>query len=100
MKNLLLFLVATLLSSQAYAKTEQFTLKANTAYGEEGIFFKTNKGNVSLNMYALPEKVMNSLHKSNLNKGACIEVNSSNGFGNDDGDGIKSIKNCTKTKKK
>lgn len=40
MKNLLLFLVATLLSSQAYAKTEQFTLKANTAYGEEGIFFK------------------------------------------------------------
>lgn len=53
-------------------------------------------------MYTLPEKVTNSLHKYNLNKGACIQVVSDQGFLREDGGGgagIQSIKNCIKGKK-
>lgn len=100
MNKILFIALATLLVSQAQAKTEQFTLTAKTTYGDEGIYFKTNKGAVALNMYALPEDVMNSLHKYNLNKGACIEVTSSHGFAQEDGAGIQRIKNCSKTSKK
>ena len=103
MKKVLLIALALLATHQAQAKTEQFTLTSKTTYGEEGIFFKTSKGDVALNLYTLPEGVVNSLHKYNLNKGACIVVNSDSGFLQEDGgggSGIHSIKNCSKTAKR
>ena len=83
--------------TSAQAQTETFTLKSDVAYGEEGIFFNTDKGKVALNILSLPEKVTNSLHKHNLNKGACIQVVSSQGFLHENGgggSGIQSISNC------
>lgn len=104
MKKVLLLTLGILLAThQTQAKTEQFTLTGKTTYGEEGIFFKTSKGDVALNLYTLPEGVVNSLHKYNLNKGACIVVNSDSGFLQEDGgggSGIYSIKNCSKTAKR
>ena len=91
-------LAVLILTTQAHAQTETFTLKSDVAYGEEGIFFNTDKGKVALNLYTLPEKVTNSLHKYNLNKGACIQVMSSQGFLHENGgggSGIQSISNCT-----
>jgi hypothetical protein len=90
------------MTTVAQAKTEVFTLKSNVEYGEEGIFFNTDKGKVALNMYTLSEKVTDSLHKYNLNNGACIQVISTQGFlkeSDGGGSGIQSIKNCSKTKK-
>ena len=100
---ILIALTTLLATHQAQAKTEQFTLTGKTTYGEEGIFFKTSKGDVALNLYTLPEGVVNSLHKYNLNKGACIVVNSDSGFLQEDGgggSGIHSIKNCSKAAKR
>ncbi len=82
----------------AQAQTETFILKSDVGYGDEGIFFNTDKGKVAVNMYTLPDKVTNSLHKYNLNKGACIQVVSSQGFLHENGgggSGIESISNCT-----
>lgn len=84
--------------TSAQAQTETFTLKSDVAYGEEEIFFNTDKGKVALNLYTLPDKVTNSLHKYNLNKGACIQVVSSQGFVHENGgggSGVQSISNCT-----
>lgn len=86
------------LATYSHANTETFTLKSDVTYGEEGVFFNTNKGKVALNLYTLPEKVTNSLHKYNLNKGGCIQVVSSQGFLHENGgggSGIQSISNCT-----
>lgn len=92
-----LLLTSLLAMNQVQAKTETFTLKSSVQYGEEGIFFSTDQGKVALNLYALPEKVTNSLHKYNLNKGACIQVMSAKGFKAEDGNGsgIQSISNCS-----
>ena len=101
-QSLTVIVLALGLTTFAQAKTETFTLKSSVHYGEEGIFFSTDKGKVALNMYTLPEKVTNSLHKYNLNKGACIQVVSDQGFLREDGGGgagIQSIKNCIKGKK-
>lgn len=100
---ILIALTTLLATHQAQARTEQFTLTGKTTYGEEGIFFKTSQGDVALNLYTLPEGVVNSLHKYNLNKGACIVVNSDSGFLQEDGgggSGIHSIKNCAKAPKR
>lgn len=102
-RQLGLIILALIMTTVVQAKTETFTLKSNVEYGEEGIFFNTDKGKVALNLYTLPEKVTNSLHQYNLNKGACIQVMSSNGFlkeSNGGGSGIQSIKNCSKASKK
>jgi hypothetical protein len=78
------------------AKTETFILKSNVTYGDEGIYFNTDQGKVALNLYTMPEKVVNALHTYNLNKGACIQVSSVKGFKAEDsgGSGIQSISNC------
>lgn len=92
--------IALGLVTYAQAQTETFTLKSSVTYGEEGIFFNTNQGKVALNMYSMPSTVTNSLHKYNLNKGACIQVVSSQGFLHENGgggSGIQSISNCTTT---
>lgn len=84
------------LSMVAQAKTETFTLTADVPFSDEAAYFKTNKGNVPVNVYALPASVNRALDHLNLNKGACIEVTSTRGFfGTDeDGSGIQSIRNC------
>lgn len=84
------------LTMQVQAKTETFTLTADVPFSDEAAYFKTNKGNVPVNVYALPASVNRALDHLNLNKGACIEVTSTRGFvGTDeDGSGVQSIRNC------
>ncbi len=84
------------LTIQVQAKTETFTLTADVPFSDEAAYFKTNKGNVPVNVYALPASVNRALDHLNLSKGACIEVTSTRGFvGTDeDGSGIQSIRNC------
>ncbi|WP_235824382.1 hypothetical protein, partial [Acinetobacter pittii] len=50
-------LFSLLMCSVATAKTEKITLKQNIGFGEEAVIFNTTKGEVILNMYALPERV-------------------------------------------
>lgn len=91
------------ITQAASPKTETFILKAKVEYGEEGIFLNTNKGKVALNSYTLPEKVLQSFGKLKLNKGACIEVKSTDGLMAEDeggGSGIQSIRNCSAKGKK
>lgn len=84
------------LSSIAFAKTEQITLKANVYYGEESVVFPTTKGEVILNSYAMPAKVVPQVKP--FKKGQCLEINSKYGFFKDTGDGqyIESIQPCSK----
>lgn len=83
-------------SSIAFAKTEQITLKANVYYGEESVVFPTNKGEVILNSYAIPAKVVPQVKP--YKKGQCLEIKSKYGFFKDTGDGqyIESIQPCAK----
>lgn len=83
-------------SSIAFAKTEQITLKSNVYYGEESVVFPTTKGEVILNSYAIPAKVIP--HVKPYKKGQCLEIKSKHGFFKDTGDGqyIESIRPCTK----
>lgn len=83
-------------SSIAFAKTEQVTLKANVYYGEESVVFPTNKGEIILNSYAIPAKVVPQVKP--YKKGQCLEIKSKYGFFKDTGDGqyIESIQPCTK----
>lgn len=84
------------ISSIAFAKTEQITLKANVYYGEESVVFPTTKGEVILNSYAIPAKVVPQV--KSFKKGQCLEIKSKHGFFNDTGDGqyIQSIQPCIK----
>ncbi|HAW6997048.1 TPA: hypothetical protein JIR13_09790 [Acinetobacter baumannii] len=84
------------LSSIAFAKTEQITLKANVYYGEESVVFPTTKGEVILNSYAMPAKVVPQVKP--FKKGQCLEIKSKYGFFKDTGDGqyIESIQPCSK----
>ncbi len=63
------------------------------------MFINTTRGSVTLNTNILPEVVINSLHKYNLNKGACISVTSSRVLLAEDGNGagIQFISNCKAT---
>ncbi|MHC0017816.1 hypothetical protein ACW2B4_08670 [Acinetobacter pittii] len=83
-------------SSIAFAKTEQVTLKSNVYYGEESVVFQTTRGEVILNSYAIPAKVV--LQIKPYKKGQCLEIKSKHGFFKDTGDGqyIESIQPCTK----
>lgn len=83
-------------SSIAFAKTEQVTLKSNVYYGEESIVFPTTKGEVILNSYAIPAKVVPQIKP--FKKGQCLEIKSKYGFFKDTGDGqyIESIRPCAK----
>lgn len=83
-------------SSIAFAKTEQITLKANVYYGEESVVFPTTKGEVILNSYAIPAKVVPQVKP--YKKGQCLEIKSKHGFFKDTGDGqyIESIQPCAK----
>ncbi|MCH7384413.1 hypothetical protein MMP71_11165 [Acinetobacter dispersus] len=84
-------------SSVAFAKTEQITLKANVHYGEEAVVFPTTKGEVIINSFALPIQVAKQLKP--YKKGQCLEIQSKYGFFKDSGDGayIQSIRPCKKT---
>lgn len=83
-------------SSIAFAKTEQVTLKSNVYYGEESVVFPTTKGEVILNSYAIPAKVVPQIKP--FKKGQCLEIKSKYGFFKDTGDGqyIESIRTCAK----
>ncbi|ENX44031.1 hypothetical protein F886_03390 [Acinetobacter sp. NIPH 542] len=83
-------------SSITFAKTEQVTLKSNVYYGEESVVFSTTKGEVILNSYAIPAKVVPQVKP--YKKGQCLEIKSKNGFFKDTGDGqyIESIQPCAK----
>ncbi len=90
-------LLTLAVSSTAFAKTEQITLKANVHYGEEAVVFPTTKGEVILNSFALPIQVAKQLKA--YKKGQCLEIQSKYGFFKDTGDGayIQSIRLCKKT---
>ncbi|MCU4582494.1 hypothetical protein KTJ32_15985 [Acinetobacter gyllenbergii] len=90
-------LLTLAVSSVAFAKTEQITLKANVHYGEEAVIFPTTKGEVILNSFALPIQVAKQLKP--YKKGQCLEIQSKYGFFKDTGDGayIQSIRPCKKT---
>ncbi len=90
-------LAGLLISTTAMAKTEQVVLKKNVAFGEEAIIFQTTRGEVILNMYALPEKVAKQIQP--FKKGQCLEIQSKYGFFKDTGDGIhiQSIRPCKKS---
>ncbi|HCA5188281.1 TPA: hypothetical protein MW240_000123 [Acinetobacter baumannii] len=83
-------------SSIALAKTEQIILTANVYYGEESVVFPTTKGEVILNSYAIPAKVVPQVKP--YKKGQCLEIKSKHGFFKDTGDGqyIESIQPCSK----
>lgn len=83
-------------SSIAFAKTEQVTLKSNVYFGEESVVFPTTRGEVILNSYAIPAKVVP--HIKPYKKGQCLEIKSKHGFFKDTGDGqyIESIRLCAK----
>lgn len=83
-------------SSIAFAKTEQVTLKSNVYYGEESVVFPTTKGEIILNSYAIPAKVVPQVKP--YKKGQCLEIKSKYGFFKDTGDGqyIESIQPCAK----
>ncbi|QNX86609.1 hypothetical protein [Acinetobacter seifertii] len=89
-------ILSFIVSSIAFAKTEQVTLKANVYYGEESVVFPTTKGEVILNSYAIPAKVVPQVKP--YKKGQCLEIKSKHGFFKDTGDGqyIESIQPCTK----
>ncbi|ENU93966.1 hypothetical protein F971_00404 [Acinetobacter vivianii] len=89
-------LLTMVVTSMAFAKTEQITLKANVHYGEEAVVFPTSKGEVILNSFALPIQVAKQLKP--YKKGQCLEIQSKNGFFKDTGDGayIQSIRPCKK----
>ncbi|EXE59576.1 MULTISPECIES: hypothetical protein [Acinetobacter calcoaceticus/baumannii complex] len=89
-------ILSFIVSSIALAKTEQVTLKANVYYGEESVVFPTTKGEVILNSYAIPAKVVPQVKP--YKKGQCLEIKSKHGFFKDTGDGqyIESIQPCTK----
>lgn len=90
-------LLTLAVSSVAFAKTEQITLKANVHYGEEAVVFPTTRGEVILNSFALPIQVAKQLKP--YKKGQCLEIQSKYGFFKDTGDGayIQSIRPCKKT---
>ncbi|MDV7489260.1 hypothetical protein R4544_09050 [Acinetobacter baumannii] len=92
--------LSLLMCSVATAKTEKITLKQNIGFGEEAVIFNTTKGEVILNMYALPERVAKQIKP--FKKGQCLEVQSKNGFFQDTGDGqyIQSIRPCKQTSSK
>ena len=87
-------LLGLLISTNALAKTEKVTLKSKVDFGGEAIIFQTTKGEVILNMYALPEKVLKQMQP--FKKGQCLEIQSKHGFFNDTGDGayVQSIRPC------
>ncbi|MDE4040226.1 hypothetical protein [Acinetobacter pittii] len=89
-------ILSFIVSSIAFAKTEQVTLKANVYYGEESVVFPTTKGEVILNSYAIPAKVVPQVKP--YKKGQCLEIKSKHGFFKDTGDGqyIESIQPCSK----
>ncbi|HFP7023023.1 TPA: hypothetical protein ACHKB2_001072 [Acinetobacter baumannii] len=89
-------ILSFIVSSIAFAKTEQITLKANVYYGEESVVFPTTKGEVILNSYAIPAKVVPQVKP--YKKGQCLEIKSKHGFFKNTGDGqyIQSIQPCTK----
>ncbi|ENU91248.1 hypothetical protein F971_03213 [Acinetobacter vivianii] len=89
-------LLTMAVTSVAFAKTEQITLKANVHYGEEAVIFPTTKGEVILNSFALPIQVAKQLKP--YKKGQCLEIQSKYGFFKDTGDGsyIQSIRPCKK----
>ncbi|BBQ47228.1 hypothetical protein [Acinetobacter pittii] len=93
-------LFSLLMCSVATAKTEKITLKQNIGFGEEAVIFNTTKGEVILNMYALPERVAKQIKP--FKKGQCLEVQSKHGFFQDTGDGqyIQSIRPCKRTQSK
>ncbi|KAB0455057.1 hypothetical protein FAU76_02685 [Acinetobacter baumannii] len=93
-------LLSLLMCSVASAKTEKITLKQNIGFGEEAVIFNTTKGEVILNMYALPERVAKQIKA--FKKGQCLEVQSKYGFFQDTGDGqyIQSIRPCKRTPSK
>lgn len=95
-KVLLCLIFGITLSNAALAKTEQVALKNKITFGEEAIIFQTTKGEVILNMYALPEKVLKQMKP--FKKGQCLQIQSKNGFFNDTNDGqyIQSIRLCPK----
>ncbi|MDC5450766.1 hypothetical protein [Acinetobacter baumannii] len=93
-------LLSLLMYSVANAKTEKITLKQPIDFGGEAVIFNTTKGEVILNLYALPVKVAEQLKP--YKKGQCLEVQSKYGFFRDTGDGqyIQSIRPCKSTPSK
>ncbi|HCJ6425081.1 hypothetical protein [Acinetobacter baumannii] len=93
-------LLSLLMCSVANAKTEKITLKQPIDFGGEAVIFNTTKGEVILNLYALPVKVAEQLKP--YKKGQCLEVQSKYGFFRDTGDGqyIQSIRPCKSTPSK
>ncbi|PTV47636.1 hypothetical protein DBL02_04775 [Acinetobacter oleivorans] len=93
-------LLSLLMCSIATAKTEKITLKQPIDFGGEAVVFYTTKGEVILNMYALPERVAKQIKP--FKKGQCLEVQSKYGFFQDTGDGqyIQSIRPCKRTPSK
>ncbi|MCQ1048931.1 hypothetical protein ACLD0I_17895 [Acinetobacter baumannii] len=64
-------LLSLLMCSVANAKTEKITLKRPIDFGGEAVIFNTTKGEVILNLYALPAL----LHKDLKCKAPLIEPN-------------------------
>ncbi|EOX9162658.1 hypothetical protein ACPXFB_002508 [Acinetobacter baumannii] len=93
-------LLSLLMCSVATAKTEKITLTQPIDFGGEAVIFNTTKGEVILNMYALPERVTKQIKP--FKKGQCLEVQSKYGFFQDTGDGqyIQSIRPCKRTPSK
>lgn len=54
-------ILSLLMCSVANAKTEKITLKRPIDFGGEAVIFNTTKGEVILNLYALPVKVAEQL---------------------------------------
>lgn len=93
-------LLSLLMCSVATAKTEKITLKRPIDFGGEAVIFNTTKGEVILNIYALPERVAKQLKP--FKKGQCLEIQSKYGFFQDTGDGqyIQNIRPCKRTPSK
>ena len=102
MKNIKIIscgLFSLLMTTAVMAKTEQITLKKQIGFGEEAVIFPTTKGEVILNLYALPTQVVQQIKP--YKKGQCLEIQSKHGFFQDTADGqyIQSIRPCKSTSK-
>ena len=95
-KVLLCLIFGITLSNVALAKTEQVTLKKSLVFSGEALIFSTTKGEVILNAFILPEKVLKGIKP--YKKGQCLQIQSKNGFFNNNNDGqyIQSIRPCPK----
>ncbi|WP_462150462.1 hypothetical protein [Acinetobacter baumannii] len=89
-----LYRLGSLSFNQDLAPFSNFNLWSKS--GEESVVFPTTKGEVILNSYAIPAKVVPQVKP--FKKGQCLEIKSKHGFFKDTGDGqyIESIQPCSK----